>query len=104
MRTVSLDRAKPGDRLAEPVASEKGVLILPKGVKLTVAMLDSLRRRGVGHVSVEGQDPDAPPPKSTEELLADLDVRFRGLEANTVMMSIKSIVREHLLAKEKASE
>ena len=99
MRVILLDQVKPGDQLAAPVTNEKGMLILPKGAQLTMGMLDSLRRRGVTEVTVERDDPNAPPPKTPEEYLADLDARFEGLEANSVMMSIKSFAREHILAR-----
>jgi hypothetical protein len=80
------------------------MLILPKGARLTMGMLDSLRRRGIVEVTVEGDDPNAPPPKTTEEYLSDLDVRFAGMEANSVMMSIKSFARDHILARDKAGK
>lgn len=100
MRVILLDQVKSGDQLAAPVTNDKGMLILPKGAKLTMGMLDSLRRRGVVEVTVERDDPNAPPPKTTEEYLADLDARFEGLESNAVMMNIKSFAREHILARD----
>ena len=102
MRVILIDMAKPGDRLATPVTNDKGMLILPKGAQLTMGMLDSLRRRGIVEVTVEGHDPNAPPPKTTEEFLADLEGRFEGLESNATMMSIKSYAREHILGRGKA--
>jgi hypothetical protein len=102
LRVVLIDMAKPGDRLAAPVTNDKGMLILPKGAQLTMGMIDSLRRRGIVEVTVEGHDPNAPPPKTTDEFLADLDIRFEGLESNPTMMSIKSFAREHILARGKA--
>lgn len=99
MRVILLDMAKPGDLLAAPVANEKGMLILPKGAKLTMGMIDSLRRRGVVEVTVEGRDPHAPPPKTTDEFLEDLETRFAGLESNPVMMGIKAFARAHIQAR-----
>jgi hypothetical protein len=101
VRVILLDMAKPGDELAAPVTNEKGMLILPKGAKLTMGSIDSLRRRGIVEITVEGRDPNAPPPKTTNEFLADLDVRFEGLESNPTMMSIKAFAREHILARDR---
>ena len=46
---------------------------------------------------VEGDDPNAPPPKTLNELLKELDVRFEGLEQHKLMMVIKEVAREHLV-------
>lgn len=97
MRQIFLEDAKPGDEVAQPVKNERGMVILPKGAKLSVPMIDKMRRMGVREVIVEGDDPNAPPPKTLEELLADLDFRFEGLEDNKLMMTIKKTAREHLL-------
>ena len=104
MYTISIDKVRPGDQLAKPVTNEKGMVILPKGAGLTIFTVDSLRRRDIDEVTIEGHDPSAPPPKTTEEFLADLEIRFAGLEKNPVMMSIKSFARDHILAREKAVE
>jgi hypothetical protein len=102
MRVIFLDEAKPGDEVAEQVRNERGMTILPKGAKLTLSLIDRLRRMGVKEVSVEGHDPNAPPPKTRDELLADLDTRFEGLEQNALMMEIKRIARQHLLDSDEA--
>jgi len=102
MHIVTLDEAKPGDEAAEPVRNERGMVILPKGARLTVALIDRLRKMGVTEVALEGHDPNAPPPKSRDELLAELDERFEGLEDKPLMAEIKRIAREHLMDAEEA--
>ena len=97
MRQIFLDEAKPGDEVAQPVRNERGMVILPKGAKLSAPMIAKMRRMGVGELVVEGDDPNAPPPKTLEELLDDLDVRFEGLDNNRLMMTIKKIARDHLI-------
>ncbi len=64
MYTISIDKVRPGDRLAKPVTNEKGMVILPKGAGLTIFTVDSLRRRGIEEVTIEGHDPSAPPPEN----------------------------------------
>ena len=97
MRQIFLEDAKPGDEVAQPVKNERGMVILPKGAKLSTPMIDRMRRMGVHELVVEGDDPNAPPPKSLQELLEDLDVRFEGLDSNRMMMTIKKIARDHLI-------
>lgn len=97
MRQIFLEDAAPGDEVAEPVKNERGMVILPKGSKLSLPTIFKLRRMGVIEVVVEGDDPNAPPPKTLDELLEDLEVQFEGLEDNSVMMAIKKIAREHLM-------
>jgi len=97
MRQIFLEDAQPGDEVAQPVKNDRGMVILPKGAKLSVPMIAKMRRMGVLEVVVEGDDPNAPPPKTLNELLEDLDFRFEGLEGNKLMMAIKKTAREHLL-------
>ena len=97
MRAILLDEAKPGDEVAEQVQNDRGMTILSKGSKLTLSLIDRLRRMGVKEVSVEGNDPNAPPPKTKDELLDDLEARFEGLEENRLMMDIKQIAKQHLI-------
>ncbi|MFT5368942.1 MAG: hypothetical protein ACI8V2_003915 [Candidatus Latescibacterota bacterium] len=102
MRQVFLEDAKPGDEVAEPVKNDRGMVILPKGAKLSVPMIAKMRRMGVLEVVIEGDDPNAPPPKTLDELLEDLDFRFDGLEDNKLMMAIKKTAREHLLQRKES--
>lgn len=97
MRQVFLEDAQPGDEVAQPVKNDRGMVILPKGAKLSVPMIAKMRRMGVLEVVIEGDDPNAPPPKTLDELLVDLDFRFEGLEDNKLMMVIKKTARAHLL-------
>lgn len=97
MRQIFLEDAQPGDEVAQPVKNDRGMVILPKGAKLSAPMIDKMRRMGVREVIVEGDDPNAPPPKTLDELLEDLDFRFEGLEDNKLMMAIKKTAREHLV-------
>lgn len=87
--------------MALQVLNKRGMMVLPKGAKLTLFLLERLRRMGVMEVAVEGQDPNAPPPKSCDQLLADLEARFTGLEENALMMEIARIARQHLMASDK---
>ncbi len=97
MYVTTLDRVKPGDEVAEQVENKRGMVILPKGTKLTPQLIDRLKRMGVTEVPLTGHDPSGPPPKTREELLSELDERFDGFEKNPLMMEIKRIAREHMI-------
>lgn len=47
-----LDATLPGSVLAEPVTDAGGAVLLPAGLALTEAHLDSLRRRGIENLCV----------------------------------------------------
>ena len=102
MRAILLDEAKPGDEVTEPVRNERGMVILSKGARLSLPLIERLRKMGGVELVVEGDDPNAPPPKTLDELLEDLEVRFEGLEGNPLMNGIKKTARQHLLDREKA--
>ena len=97
MRQIFLEDAEAGDEVAEPVKNERGMVILPKGTKLSAPTIATLRRMGVREVVIEGDDPNAPPPKTLVELLEDMEVQFEGFEDNKLMMAIKKIAREHMV-------
>lgn len=97
MRQIFLEDAEAGDEVAEAVKNERGMVILPKGSKLSAPTIAKLRRMGVREVVVEGDDPNALPPKTLDELLEDMEVQFEELENNRLMMAIKKIAREHLV-------
>lgn len=48
-----LDQARPGDILAAAVTDDAGNVLLPAGLALTGAHLDSLRRRDITHLSLQ---------------------------------------------------
>jgi hypothetical protein len=104
VRRLYLSEAQAGDVVAEPVVNERGMVILPKGAELTVPVIGRLQKMNVTEVAVEGEDPNAPPPKTLEELLEELDERFEGLEGIRVMAEIKEIAREHLVARKEPSD
>jgi len=94
MRKISVDEAELGDVLAEPLENDQGRVLLPKGARLSTAVLSRLKGWGVRTVSVEGEDPDT---ARREKLLEDLEFRFSELEDDALMMQVKAIARTHLL-------
>ena len=75
------------------------MVILPKGVSLSDKVIDRLGNMNVSEVVVEGDDPNAPPPKTYEELVDELEDRFSEHESDPTMMAIKEKALEHLDAR-----
>ncbi len=84
-----------GDVLAAPVADEQGRVLLPKGAKLSAAVLSRLKGWGVRELAVEGEDSEAPG-KSAAELITELEHRFSDWQEDALMTDLKDIVRRHL--------
>ncbi len=102
MRRITAAEAQAGDTVAEPVINDQGRTLLPKGARLSAAVLSRLQGWGVNELSVEGEDA-APTEAATEAgtdadagLLEGLEHRFEGLEGDPVMMHIKSVAHRHL--------
>ena len=99
MRTLALGEAQAGDVIAEPVVNDRGMVILPKGASLSGKVIDRLRNMNVIEVVVDGDDPNAPPPKTHETLVEELEDRFSRHATNATMMAIQTKAREHLDAR-----
>lgn len=95
MRQILVAEAQVGDVIAAPVENDQGRVLLPRGARLSAAVLSRLQGWGVNVLTVEGEEPEGGGPQS-EELLEVLDYRFSDLEDDKLMMQIKEIARSHL--------
>ena len=95
MRRIRVQEAKVGDLLAAPVTDRQGRTLLPKGARLSPAVLSRLQGWGVFELSVEGQGAWKSD-KSTAQLLADLEHRFADWQDQPLMRQIEEIARRHL--------
>ena len=105
MRLVTLKDTVVGMLLVQPLTGANGMLILPKGTKLTPSIIQRLAKVPVVELAVEdpppaapaaGASPEALAPIPANPLLAALDDRFKGFEADEVMMEIKRLAGEHI--------
>jgi hypothetical protein len=94
MRRISVDEAAAGEVLAEPLTNAKGQVLLPKGARLSAAVLSRFRGWGVESLSVEGEDQAS---VGVQGRLDELEFRFAEYEDDALMQQIKAIAREHLL-------
>ena len=96
MRQISVDEAEVGDIVAAPLTNEQGRVLLPKGAKLSAAVLSRLKGWGVYEVVVEGEDPEEEEGMSAAGRMGELEHRFSNWEGDELMMMIKEIARRHL--------
>jgi len=97
MREIAVGQAQVGDIVAEPVVNDQGRVLLPKGAKLSPAVLSRLQGWGVNELRVEGED-------DTEDgdggdggaLIEALEHRFSEWEGDELMQEIKRVARGHL--------
>ena len=102
MRDIDVGQAEVGDVVAEPVVNEQGRVLLPKGARLSPAVLSRLRGWGITRLQVEGEEAADEGAGGDEAgsvdgaLLEALEHRFAGCEEDEVMMAIKEVARAHL--------
>ena len=102
MRTITVAEGRAGDIVADPVVNDQGRTLLPKGARLSAAVLSRLEGWGVHELCVEGDDDtlvgedEATAAEPDGDLLAALDHRFSEWAGDATMMSIKDIARRHL--------
>ncbi len=97
MRQIPVEEASVGDTIAAPLHDGEGRVLLPKGARLSSAVLGRLKGWGVNTIAIEGGDLDGSG-KSPAELLEELDHRFADVEDDPLMVQIKDVARRHLLA------
>ncbi len=95
MARVVPDDLQPGMVLSKPVTNANGVVMLGEGSELTDAVIEKIRGMDMDYVYVKGAPGDD---TSLEQILADLDKRFKSVEDAPYMDVIKKAVREHIEA------
>jgi len=93
MKKLSVENLKAGVKLAKPIVNESGMIIIGEGTILSDIHIERLRNMNVNSVFIEGT---AGPSKSREELLAELDARFRKTEEEPYMLVLKKIFKEQI--------
>ena len=96
MKDIEVTRAQVGDVIAVPLVNDQGRILLPKGAKLSPAVLSRLAGWGVLSLQIEGDDPDAtiegPETGGTTD---EIDHRFAAWESDELMMAIKAVALRH---------
>ena len=80
-------------KLAKPITNRNGLVILAEDTELTETLIDKIGNKDIGGVYVQGMtQPEVP----KEEMLADLNQRFRNVENEPYMDVIKQALKEHI--------
>jgi len=93
--SVSVANLKPGMKLSRAVVNDSGMVLLPQGTVLTDSLIQRIENMNLTSISVEG---GAESRKPKEEVLAELEHRFRKSDDQPLMQVIKRAMREHLEA------
>lgn len=93
MPKIPVSSLKPGMKLSKPVTNDAGMILLGEGTELTNALIERLENMNVGSVSIEGA---AVPQKPLEEMLSELDARFKKTENEPNMGLLKKLLKEHI--------
>ena len=96
MREIAVGQAEVGDIVAEPVVNDQGRVLLPKGAKLSPAVLSRLQGWGVSQLQVEGDEADGEEQEDDDALIEALEHRFSEWEQDELMLEIKRVARTHL--------
>jgi len=102
MGLVSLSELRTGMVLEEPVYNDKGIMILPRGTRLTDKHLAQCKRWGVRQADVEGAGREGPANDAAvqldPELMAAIDRALNEKFAlggdDEIMREVKRIVRD----------
>jgi hypothetical protein len=89
MKKIQLREVEPGEVVARPVATSGGIVMVQPGAVLTQDIIARLENLGVDSVWLEGAAANA---KSLDVVLAELDQRFAGHDADALMMELKDVV------------
>ena len=98
MKTISINNAKAGDKLAMGLKADDGTMILSKGATISAPMIMRLTRMGIACLTIEGGE--AEKDANTPIRLAALEKRFRGTENDPFLSEMTAIVRSHILGTE----
>lgn len=93
MKRVSVELLKPGAKLAKPVVNDSDMILIGEGTVLKESHIDRLQSMNISTVFVEGT---AGPSKTREELLAELDARFKKTEGEPYMLTVKRLFKEYI--------
>lgn len=99
MQNIPIALAQPDMVLAREVVRPEnpgGPPICGRGIVLTESLIERLKTMGVQTLTVEGRPVPMEGERSLEELLADLERRFRRVAGTPLMDRLHEIYRSHL--------
>ncbi|GLI54013.1 hypothetical protein [Thermodesulfovibrio yellowstonii] len=91
MIKISIDKAKPGMKIAKDIVNEAGMVVITAGKELTDALIEKLSIMNIDFVYVEGQK--EMPPK--EEVFEEIEKRFKKTTDSYTLL-IKKALKTHI--------
>jgi hypothetical protein len=92
MGQIAVESLVPGMKLAKPVTNKSGLVLLGEETELTTLLIQKIKDMGLSSVHVQGASKVLPP---KDEVLAQLDNRFKTVEALPYMGMLKRLLVEH---------
>jgi len=92
MLKISVDKIEPGMKLRKSV-TKGDMVLLNEGTELTEYMIIKIRNMDIENVYIDAPSQHSIP---KEEMLAQLDMRFKNVENKPYMNLLKKLVREHI--------
>lgn len=93
MPRVPIDKIKPGMKLSRPIVNEMDVVLIGEGVELTDVLIKRIIDMGISSIYIEGTPK---PKKPKEEMLKELNERFKKTENEPHMYLLKKVLRESI--------
>jgi hypothetical protein len=93
LQRIPVDELKPGMVVARAITNDSGMVLLSEGTELTDSLITRLNRMDLRSIFVAGAPATG---KSREEMLEELDARFRKTEKEPHMGLIKSIIKDRI--------
>jgi hypothetical protein len=91
MRRVPIEKVEAGMITAQPIISEKGMVLCSKGSPLSETLIGRLRKLGIRAIAVEGEDPVEGTMDPVQSRL-EIDERFSKVADDPLMAEIKNLV------------
>lgn len=92
MPKISTDKLEPGMKLTKPV-TRGDTVFLNKDTELTERLIIKIRNMNIESVYIDGPSQHSIP---KEEMLAQMNMRFKNVENEPYMNLLKRLVREHI--------
>lgn len=93
MLKIALDKLEAGMKLAKPVENSSGMILLGENTELNVELIDKIRDMGIDIVYIQGISKPSIP---LEDLLSQMDERFKAVEGEPYMDVLKKVFKEHI--------
>lgn len=93
MPKISVDSLRHGMILSEPVVNKAGMILIGEKTLITDVIIERLNNMGVKSVYIEG---DSKPQMPIEEVMLEIDKRFRKTENEPYVHLLKRVLKKHI--------